>query len=952
MTYPTARLTLLGSVLLMMSTFAWSQPAPILPSVDTFRGGPQLNAYDYNSVLEHLDVFIDSTGEISIQSIPKAWEQQGSPLREVSYSRDYTYWLRIRVAGRNQQDTERWFWQTMLGWERAEIYTPYSREPQILDRSRDPAMKELPFWLPFFSVRVPPEDTATVWVHLTPYPPDWLSTDLRRPYLYEVDPHSFQSTLPRRSYLTGMYQGVFLIQVLFFLMVFLLYRDRSLWYLALMLGGFLILDLHESLLKEEYSPFPWLYDTHWMFFIRYPGNVLFFYGLMMFPAAFLHLGERRQQVRRFIHIFTLVFSLVCACAFLDEQTQYYVPGYSVMQLYRIVALCGFLLVSGYAVVAKVRRVPYSGWFLLGMVPILLAGLIGVMATVFGFVRSLPIPYRDLHRLGTMGAMITFGIAAGYRLKQMRTQQEEATRLQALDEAKSRFFTHITHEFRTPLTVIMGLTGELQKQLGSELKTQAGMVRHNGAQLLKLINQMLDLARIDAGQLKLQWRQSDIVRYTHYLTESFHSWAGQKNIDLTFRSDPDQLIMDFPPQQLQQILTNLLANALKYTPEGGTVRVTVRQPDLYHLEIAVSDSGPGIPSELIPRIFDPFYQVNQISGQQLGSGIGLAVVDQLIQLMRGRIDVDSTVGQGSTFRLLLPVRREAELRPDVLADLGPIQQVDDQLILQPVKTISAFAKNNLVGEQDRLSVLIVEDHPDVTYFLRLCLSEEYDILEAPDGLIGLEKALAWLPDLIISDVMMPGMDGFDLCQKIKQDWRTAHIPVILLTAKADREARLEGLEYGADAYLVKPFDREELELRIRKLIEARRKLQQVFQQARDAYSNDHSGPDLGLPDQEVQFLRKLHQTIVDNLGEEGFSVQRLADAMEMSRMQLHRKIKALTGRNSSGYLRWVRLQHANRMLRQTDRTIGEIAFAVGFKSLSHFSQVYQEEFGQVPSESRK
>lgn len=362
-----------------------------------------------------------------------------------------------------------------------------------------------------------------------------------------------------------------------------------------------------------------------------------------------------------------------------------------------------------------------------------------------------------------------------------------------------------------------------------------------------------------------------------------------------------------------------------------------------LEIKVEDTGTGISADRLPHIFDRYYQVDDSATRRgEGTGIGLALVRELLVLMNGAIRVESGKGKGSTFTVLLPVEKKAPLLEKVYPDYEPPEPAKSRLD----NSVASFSPN---ADQKEL-LLIVEDNPDVTHYLQSITAHRYHILTASDGQRGWEQAVEAIPDIIISDVMMPEMDGFTLCRKLKTDERTSHIPVILLTAKADQPSRLEGLETGADAYLAKPFDRAELEVRLRKMMELRRRLQARYgvntsaERSASAFSTD-------IRSLEDTFLQRLNDTILQHLSNENFGVKELSEAMHLSRMQLHRKIKALTGRTSSRYLRWMRLQKANDLLRNTELSISEVADRVGFRDTSYFSSSYREEFGQKPSETR-
>ncbi len=523
---------------------------------------------------------------------------------------------------------------------------------------------------------------------------------------------------------------------------------------------------------------------------------------------------------------------------------------------------------------------------------------------------------------------------------LQLEQEKARRLQELDQFKSRFYTNFTHEFRTPLTVIGGMAEQMP---GPE--RHKSLIRRNVDRLLGIVNQLLDLSRLENDRMRIDWTQADVIPILKYLTESFHSQCGQQGINLAFFSREAELYMDIDPNKLQQILVNLLSNAIKFTPKLGTVKVSavrVEEDGAPWLELAVADTGKGIPEDQLPHIFDRFYQVDDSTTRPgEGSGIGLALVKELVHLLEGRIEVESEPGKGSTFRVFLPIHRRAERgEPDV--GLTP---ADEAVVTATLKGegISSAASPN--GEKPL--VLVVEDNADVAEYIVTCLRTDYEMLTATHGREGLERALDSVPDVILSDVMMPEMDGYELCRALKADRRTSHIPVVMLTAKAAQEDKLAGLAHGADAYLIKPFDKEELRLRLQNLLAQSQRLREHL--AHPAAMAEGLGV---LEKQEAAFLEELNGILDKNLCDEQFDTHRLCRAIGMSRAQLHRKLKALTGLPTATYMRSYRLRRAKTLLETTDMPVGDVATQVGFKGFSHFSRCFAQEFGILPSETRK
>ncbi len=505
---------------------------------------------------------------------------------------------------------------------------------------------------------------------------------------------------------------------------------------------------------------------------------------------------------------------------------------------------------------------------------------------------------------------------------LQAEQQEALRLKGLDEFKSHFFTNLTHEFRTPLTVILGLA---ESQPTDE--TWA-MVHRNGRQLLRLINQLLDLSKLEAGKMHLQWGQVELSQLLRYLTESFRSLADQKGVSLRFLPPDAPLHTDVDQEKVQMIVSNLLSNALKFTPEGGEVQVQVQQEGA-HWVCSVQDSGPGIAPEEQERIFDRFEQGKTAQG---GTGIGLALSRELANLMGGSLEVAREVAQGSRFILRLPLRSGA-------APMSELLRIPAD---HPPKPVS----NSIPSADSRPRILLVEDNADVVAYLHHCLADSYELLVAGDGKMGVQIALEQVPDAIISDVMMPEMDGFALCHTLKQDERSSHIPIVLLTARAAIEDRLQGLRFGADAYLAKPFDREELLIRVEQLILLRHKLQARYRSLAAL-----PAPATETEQQQDAFIQKVREQVLAHLTEEAFSVEALAEQLHLSRTQLYRKIKALTGRSVSQFVNLIRIEQAQQLLRSTDLTVSEIGYQIGFADPNYFMRVFAKEVGKSAGEWR-
>jgi signal transduction histidine kinase/DNA-binding response OmpR family regulator len=509
---------------------------------------------------------------------------------------------------------------------------------------------------------------------------------------------------------------------------------------------------------------------------------------------------------------------------------------------------------------------------------------------------------------------------------------EIARREEVAAFKNRFYDNITHEFRTPLTIIIGMAESLRLHLDKQTKNAGQLIERNGRDLLRLVNQLLALSKVQTGVLELKLVNADVIPFIKMVTESLKSLADMKNQQLTILTTPNQLFMDFDPDLLQHILTNLVSNALKFTPEAGQISIiaTYKNND-EELEIKVTDNGIGISQASLPFIFDRFYRVkNEAAGAPEGSGIGLALAKELLHLMKGRIEVESIEGQGSVFSVYVPVKNT--LLPTI-----PSEEF-------PVSTLPIINKD----KTEPPILLLVEDNYDLVEYLRLILQDQYQLLTAANGQEGLQLAFEHLPDIVLSDVMMPGMDGLEFCQTLKKDQRTSHIPVVMLTALATVGDKIGGLQRGADGWLVKPFDRAELFATLVTMLENRERIRMYFEQGKGGVPDTELNPVLL---QQKIFLDLIRSCIDAHL-EDTYGVPELAKDLGMSEAQHYRKMKALGLGSPALFIRSHRLQRALDLLKTTDLTVKEIAYRTGFSDPAYFSNCFQKEFGKSPSEYRK
>ncbi len=540
----------------------------------------------------------------------------------------------------------------------------------------------------------------------------------------------------------------------------------------------------------------------------------------------------------------------------------------------------------------------------------------------------------------------------------KLERQANEKLKALDQLKSHFFTNISHEFRTPLTIITGMAQQIKADPEMWLEKGNDLIIRNSQHLLSLVNQILDLRKLESGTLKLQLVQHNIIPYLQHLSDSFAALASSNGVKIHFLCSLEKLEMDFDPEKLLYILSNLLSNALKFTPKGGDIYVQVnyhQNTDAETLVIQVKDTGRGIPAEDLPHIFDRFYQVEDLEYQKKpGSGIGLSLVKELINLFNASIEVESKLNKGTNFILSFPITRTAPHKEVDVEGTSFLNQ--NQVFSSTIENSNSNAddlddQEKITDTQSIPTLLIAEDNKDVQLYLKSFLETHYQLIFAENGQIGIDIALEEVPDIIISDVMMPIKDGFELCDTLKKDDRTSHIPIVMLTAKADFDSRITGLQKEADAYLTKPFYQEELLLILHNLLEIRRKLQMKY--AADSInptidSSSGKNPKSNLED---AFLQKLHQITVTHMDNPELSTGFICKEMGMSKTNIFRKLKALTGLSLSHFIRNIRLRKAKEMLSDPFLNITDVAYAVGFSDPKYFSRIFSEIFQQSPSEFR-
>lgn len=513
-------------------------------------------------------------------------------------------------------------------------------------------------------------------------------------------------------------------------------------------------------------------------------------------------------------------------------------------------------------------------------------------------------------------------------------------------ARQEFFTNVTHEFRTPLTVILGCSEELKAKAGCRgSAAELDAISRQGQRLLALVNQLLDIAKVRSSIGKADWKTGDMTAFIQMVVENIRPQAIRQLVEIGYQTEEKEVNMDFVPDFMYKIMTNLIYNALKFTPKGG--RITIRSSVVKkNLRISVEDTGCGIRQEDLPHVFERYFQSDHHS--DMGTGIGLALTRQMTEAMGGSIEVSSKEGEGTSFTLSIPIRHGEKRYEKWISDAGT--KDNGQRYTEYGLSTDDLANKDDAISKDRDIALVVEDNEDIARYIGNIIRDSFSVVYARNGREGIIKAEEYVPDIIITDIMMPEYDGLEMTRDIRKSSLLNHIPVIIVTAKSDDAHKLQGLDCGADAYLIKPFSPDELKLRIHKLVEYRSMLREKYSQALIEGKEIATEPDA--PEQEKKFLIKLNGLIFSNISLSNLNSEMLADNMCMSKSQLNRKVKAITGMNTAAYIKQSRLAHAQILLKDSEKSIGDIVLMCGFESASYFTKLFKEKFGMTPSEYKK
>ena len=571
-------------------------------------------------------------------------------------------------------------------------------------------------------------------------------------------------------------------------------------------------------------------------------------------------------------------------------------------------------------------------------------------------------------LGVLYAFRRYSLIEVEEKNRLVIENVSREKMRELNQLKLQFFTNISHEFRTPLTLIIGPLETMIQSGGALTEENRRNYQHlmykNAKYLLRLVNQLLDFRKLDQGLMPLQVSKRDIVDFIREITGPFEFMANKKGVEYIVSAEEEPITLWFDPDVLEKVVYNLLANAFKFTPPGGRVEINIRKDvsassGFGSVMLTVSDTGAGIARKHVKRIFDRFYKSSADKAlNREGAGIGLAYTKSLLDLHHSQISVRSKVGEGTTFQVQLSLDKSIYAKDEFqtgatttyLSQSDPLDYVLPETEYQPVETnlpqatLAPGAHIVRQGEDESPLLLYIDDNADLRDFIRSSMAADFRVMAADGGMAGLELAKTSLPDIVITDLMMPEVDGMQVLQKLKEDPSTSHIPVIMLTAKSTMEARIEGVGYGADGYVTKPFNVELLRQQIINIIQRREVLHDRFR--REVIT---SPKEVTVTNADEEFLQRAMAIVEENMSNTEFSVEQLVKEMRVSRSKLYLKLKALTGQSSSEFVRTVRLKRAVQLLENSGYSVKEVMFMTGFNTASYFSKCFRQQFGIVPSE---
>ncbi|MCF8243834.1 MAG: response regulator [Saprospiraceae bacterium] len=879
---------------------------------------------------DSVTVLNDSSRQYTIQSLLNSSDADFQPASSASSTVGaFVGWFRIQLVN-NSHKARHYYFEVHAFADSAWVYTVHDGKmvgEELTGAAIDPVKKIMRFkynYIPF-SLEA---GASRVYYFRTVFTGDYQFPNWQRLTLVPGQP-IVKRTIEAFS-TQFFYAGIMLLFCFVSFFMFGMFRERVFVYFAFLVLSFIVFFMHQNWVLGTFLS----YQSSARDFIIGQGassGILVF--MFLFVSQYLQLPKNMPVMYRVFGAFTVFGATIIHIVKL--------LGFDVYtaRWYFNFLLLGWIVMIFAIILYLVKKKDKSARILLVSSIILIVGAVLDSLSLMELIPANAWTFRNSFQFGTVlfSGVLFYGLFD--KINAIRQQKQQ---LEELDKLKSRFFANISHEFRTPLTLMMGpLQQVLEKTTDPTDQELLKMAQRNAQRQLRLVNQLLDLSKLEAGKMTLQASEEDFLPFLKGVLHSYDSLASQKHISMKLDCLETDFPLHFDRDKMEKIFYNLLSNAFKFTEPGGQVSIQLKKENNWAV-IAITDTGKGISSKDLPHIFDRFFQADLGRNDvQEGSGIGLPLTKELVQLHSGTIEVESRVGKGATFRLRFPMGSQ-HLQPSQIVPLNPAQKLGEPVEkLTPI--LEEAAPQETTGNtRSAQRILIVEDNDDVRFFIRQRLEPTYRTIEAKDGEEGIRKAIDKLPDLIISDVMMPKRDGHEVCATLKTDIRTSHIPIILLTAKAALEEKLEGLGTGADDYLVKPFDSKELLVRVQNLIQSRQQLRERFAAAISLKPSEISTNSV-----DKAFLEKALQIVEANMSNESFDLETLAHDIGMSRPNLNRKLRALLNQSTNQFIQSVRLQRAADLLRQNAGTVSEIAFETGFGSVAYFVKCFKGQFGATP-----
>lgn len=882
------------------------------------------------NVCEYASVFQDKDGNIPFEQVKKQHFQpnEGSSFR-FSFS-PKVFWFRFQVNNQGKFHLNHWYflWNERRN-DYVDVYIPQPSgkyrilQGGMLAKASQKAYNDL---VPTYKLGVlPANGLQTYYVRVkSNWPINSQFTLVSQNELIDLLPIIYMNI--------WIVVGIHLLRVLYNIILAWYIRNIPFrWYtfhtfvvLIANLGSYGIIGLFFS-----NSPILGGYLNDIFFQLMPASFTLFFYSILKVKLNYSHLK--------------VVFFFIVACSIIQIPLFLIVPKIYLLMLHNYLLAFTVVFLIGISIYTLIKRIPINAYLLIPsffMLPPFFFLSIQMLGYIKGDWLYLLMYPTTLLEILSLALVIGKVIEISNREKNLTEQKLfaekiETEKLQELNTLKTQFFTNISHEFRTPLTLLVGPIDDLQQKYPKE-----GMIvvmQRNLQRLQTLINQLLDISKLEAGEMTIHLQETDFSEFLNHLFASFESLAQSKKIIFNHSQSHLHQLGAFDLDKLEKIVTNLLSNAFKFTPENGRINVRVEYADK-HIFMTVQDYGIGIAPERLPHIFDRFYQIDDSNQRQHeGTGIGLSLVKELVEVLNGKIDVSSELGKGTLFSLSLPFTNIE--KPSM-----PLGQFVRKMALE---TAFVPTEERKTINTENPILLIVEDNPDLRRYVGSIFENQYQLLMAVDGEEGLAKAIEFIPDMVVCDLMMPKLDGLGFCEQLKNDERINHIPVIMLTAKASLADKLIGLQHGADDYLSKPFNKEELTLRVKNLVGQRQLMREKY-----AFQTVGILPAIEVvkePTMNDLFIQKAKVIIDKHLDKSEFDVEAFANEMNLSSVQLRRKLKAITDQTVTEFVRNYRLEIASEMLKKKMGTVSEIAYKVGFESMPYFSKVFQEKYGKMASE---